>query len=256
MEDRIIMPAKKSFIVYNDNKEIYDSMTDEEAGKLFKTMVAYSATQEITKLPPQLKFIFLSIKKQMDRDREKYEKTSKNRAISGRLGGITKKQRKQMLANVTKTKQKPPDIDIDIDIDIDNDNDIKRERDTHARKTFSSRKNITNSVLQELSKKFDVSVEFVADCWDTAQNWLDSKGKTRKNYKAFLSNWVKRDVAYLKLKGKKHKPSKPRKIVVAPKYEEISEEQRKSNRIKMSELKEEMFGENLIDNVSKDDTPL
>jgi anion-transporting ArsA/GET3 family ATPase len=67
---------------------------------------------------------------------------------------------------------------------------------------FSKREDITSSVMQELADKHQVPLAFVEDCWDTACNWLDSKGKTQKNYKAFFDNWVKRERATWILKSK------------------------------------------------------
>lgn len=68
---------------------------------------------------------------------------------------------------------------------------------------FSSKKDINDNVLQEISDTYEVPIDFVRDCWDSAINWLDAKGKTQKNYKAFLSNWVKRERASWLLKSKK-----------------------------------------------------
>ena len=67
---------------------------------------------------------------------------------------------------------------------------------------FSKREDISNAVMQELADKHQVPLAFVEDCWDTAGNWLDSKAKTQKNYKAFLDNWVKRERATWVLKLK------------------------------------------------------
>ena len=67
----------------------------------------------------------------------------------------------------------------------------------------SKRKYITNSILQEIADKYEVPLGFVENCWDTAQNWLDAKGKVQKDYKAFLSNWVKRERADWFIKNKK-----------------------------------------------------
>lgn len=73
---------------------------------------------------------------------------------------------------------------------------------------FSKREEITESVLQELSEKYGVPVDFVADCWDTAQNWLDSKGVRKQNYKSFLANWVKRERATYLLKARQFSSTK------------------------------------------------
>jgi hypothetical protein len=70
--------------------------------------------------------------------------------------------------------------------------------------SFKSRKEITDTTLQEIADNFSVPLPFVRDCWDSAQNWCDAKGKVMQNYKAFLSNWVKRERVDFMLKVKKY----------------------------------------------------
>lgn len=81
--------------------------------------------------------------------------------------------------------------------------DNRESTDTLTVKIFSSRKDITQEILQELADIHQVPIDFIANSWDTACNWLDAKGKVQKNYKAFLSNWVKKDKAdYLLKQGR------------------------------------------------------
>lgn len=56
---------------------------------------------------------------------------------------------------------------------------------------YSKISDINIEVIEQIAKKYDVSISLVEDCWDSAQNWLEANGKRKKNYKAFLSNWVK-----------------------------------------------------------------
>ena len=79
---------KKSFVVYHDIKEVLDDLTDEQAGKLFRTMVNYSVEGSEQPLDGVLKFIFIPIRQQMDRDSTKWEGIREKRAEAGRRGGI------------------------------------------------------------------------------------------------------------------------------------------------------------------------
>jgi len=79
---------KKSFVVYHDIKEVLDDLTDEQAGKLFRTMVNYSVEGSEQPLDGVLKFIFIPIRQQMDRDSTKWEGIREKRAEAGRKGGI------------------------------------------------------------------------------------------------------------------------------------------------------------------------
>ena len=79
---------KKSFVVYHDIKEVLDDLTDEQAGKLFRTMVNYSVEGSEQPLDGVLKFIFIPIRQQMDRDSTKWEGIREKRVEAGRKGGI------------------------------------------------------------------------------------------------------------------------------------------------------------------------
>lgn len=81
-------------------------------------------------------------------------------------------------------------------------------------KIFSKRTSITEEVLQELAQKYEVPIAFANDCWDSAKNWLDSKGKVQKDYRAFLSNWIKRERATFIIKSKQQQSFQQRGGVV------------------------------------------
>lgn len=63
----------------------------------------------------------------------------------------------------------------------------------NLQKKYSSIKNIDLSVIQEIAEKYGVPVAFVQSKLDDMVNWMTAKGKTYKNYKAALMNWVKSD---------------------------------------------------------------
>ena len=65
---------QKGFVVYGDYKAIVDELDDEQAGKLFRGMLNYFVTGEEPKFQDVLKFVFIPIKQQMDRDGNKYAK--------------------------------------------------------------------------------------------------------------------------------------------------------------------------------------
>lgn len=64
---------QKGFIVYKDIHAVVDELTDEQAGKLFRGMIRYSAEGVEPDFEGILKFVFIPIKQQMDRDTDKYE---------------------------------------------------------------------------------------------------------------------------------------------------------------------------------------
>lgn len=71
----------KGFLVYKDVKAVVDELTDEQAGMLFRGMLDYFSDGTEPKFDGILKFVFIPIKQQIDRDSERYEqKCEKNRA--------------------------------------------------------------------------------------------------------------------------------------------------------------------------------
>lgn len=71
---------QKGFIVYKDLHAVVDELTDEQAGQLFRGMIKYFSEGIEPKFEGVLKFVFIPIKQQLDRDAEKYvEKCEKNR---------------------------------------------------------------------------------------------------------------------------------------------------------------------------------
>ena len=82
--------AKGTFIVYDEIKDSLDEMTDEEIGRLFRGMVDYHVTGEAPEFEGGIKFAFIPIRQQMDRDDNKWNKTREARAEAGRRGGAPK----------------------------------------------------------------------------------------------------------------------------------------------------------------------
>ena len=84
--------AKKSFVLYYDQKQVVDELSDEQAGKLFKAIYEY-------------KIIFIPFKTAFDRDEIKWEETSKKRSEAGKkhTGNqyTRKKEMEQMEQNGT-----------------------------------------------------------------------------------------------------------------------------------------------------------
>lgn len=116
---------KKSFVVMKDLLDPIKLMTDEEAGKLLRAMVAHWEEEEF-ELPRELTFAFASIKNQFDRDWKKYQAKcvkNKNNAL----------QRHDNKGNSTsRTQSHPIAADNDTDTDTDTDKDKDTDTDTEG----------------------------------------------------------------------------------------------------------------------------
>ena len=121
---------KDSFLLYVNQIETFEQLTDKQAGKLIKGIYAYAATGELPELEPLLKMAFTSIKQSIDRNAKKYEEKCKRNKENGKLGGRPKKANgfeenpeKPNGFEENRMVQKKPDSDSDNDNDSDSDND-------------------------------------------------------------------------------------------------------------------------------------
>lgn len=127
---------QKGFIVYGDTKSLADELTDEQLGKLFRGMLDYFVTGKAPKFTGVLKFSFIPIKQQMDRDKEKYDtKCEKNRAKIQRYwdkvkSGSVEYSSIPMYSNATNTNT---DTDTDTKTDTDTDTTTTTNTDTNIK---------------------------------------------------------------------------------------------------------------------------
>lgn len=81
---------KDNFLLKRNQKEVFDELTNEEAGKLIKGIFNYVATGE-SNLKGSLKAIFIPIKNDIDRNEEKYQRIIERNRENGKNGGRPKK---------------------------------------------------------------------------------------------------------------------------------------------------------------------
>ncbi|MDR1114171.1 MAG: DUF6291 domain-containing protein [Candidatus Margulisbacteria bacterium] len=93
--------TKQAFLVYYDYEPIFKELADDEKASLLMSMFEYERTREVPKqLKGQARIVFIMIKNNLDRDREKWDVTRQKRAEAGSLGGQTTQERnKQIQAN-------------------------------------------------------------------------------------------------------------------------------------------------------------
>ena len=126
---------QKGFIVYGDTKLLADELTDEQLGKLFRGMLNYFYTGKTPKFTGVLKFAFIPIKQQMDRDSEKYEaKCEKNRSNIKRYWDKVKSDTNEYgrIRSNTMATNTDTDTDTDTDNDIDTTTTTDTDTDTKA----------------------------------------------------------------------------------------------------------------------------
>lgn len=128
---------KDSFILYTEQREVFNSLTDEEAGKLIKEIFNYIETRQ-ENLTGMLKIAFIPIRQNLDRNTEKWEEIKNKRSEAGKLGAEIKKQKqaKQANANFAKNKIANQAVNVNVNDNVNvnvNDNvveEVKEESDS------------------------------------------------------------------------------------------------------------------------------
>ena len=84
---------KDSFILYTEQKEVINKLSDEQAGKLIKAIYEYGETGQMPKLDTLLEIVIIPFKQNIDRNADKYEEIKQKRSLAGKKGAKIKKQK-------------------------------------------------------------------------------------------------------------------------------------------------------------------
>ena len=134
----------KSFILHKDSLSVLNKLTDEQAGKLFKSIFIYQ-TENILPSDDLTSIIFEPFLNQFKRDADNYKKTCEARKIAGSKGG------KQKVANASKSKQKVANL---ADSDSKNKNESKNKSENKNKNDLPIfiNKNLFDSFVQMRNK--------------------------------------------------------------------------------------------------------
>jgi hypothetical protein len=156
------MSNKNSFVLYKDYEELFDRLSDEEAGQLIKAIFDYERSGELPELPRLLEFILLPIKNTLDRDSDKYDKIVEKRRKAGAMGGKVAQanalKNEQMLDNSsTRVANQADSVS---DTDSDSDTDSVSVTDTVTDTTTTS-----SDSMQPVVVVSDDNGSFYTDIW-------------------------------------------------------------------------------------------
>ena len=164
---------KKSFVLYNDYKETFEDLTDEEAGKLIKHIFSYINSEGKTLDDRYLKIAFNPIKRQLERDFDKWEGIKQKRSKAGKKSAEVRKQKST------------------------NSTSVKSVQHTSTNLTVNDNVNVNDNVIYYDTDNFLLEIEKNSD-------WIDTFYSKYKIKKGKLTNVVKDFINNLKLKNKQH----------------------------------------------------
>lgn len=96
---------KNGFVLYTDYIEQVEMLEAEQAKALFLAVLKYASGEELPEMDLTTRLVFSFIRKQIDRENEKYQKTVEARKEAGAKGGRPKKQTEQEEAKGFSEKQ-------------------------------------------------------------------------------------------------------------------------------------------------------
>lgn len=77
---------KNGFVLYKDQKGLFNYLTDEQAGKLIKTIFSYVSDENPMPNDPIVNVAFESVKSRLKEDLIKWEETCTKRSEAGKKG--------------------------------------------------------------------------------------------------------------------------------------------------------------------------
>jgi hypothetical protein len=126
---------KKGFLMYADQREQFDQLTDEQAGKLIKHLFSYVNDENPQTNDIVTKLSFTPIKSQLKRDLTKYRVKKEQWSAAGRASAEARKLKKEQAStnptNVNDRSNRSTDSTVNDNVNDNdnvsvNDNDIKK----------------------------------------------------------------------------------------------------------------------------------
>jgi hypothetical protein len=182
MSERFAFMAqgKKSFLLYCDQRGLFDKLPDEYAGRLIKHIFAYVNDENPETDDLVLTMAFEAIKTALKRDLQKYQEFVERQRVNGKSGGRPKKPNESQKTQAF--SEKPKKADNDSVSDNENEN-VKKKN------TFPSIEDVKD-FFREKGYSQDTAVK--AFEYYSINQWKDGNGKPVKNWKQkMIAVWFK-----------------------------------------------------------------
>ena len=185
---------KDSFVIYTENEDIVNELSDEQAGKLFKALFCYQSGENVDIDDLATKIAFKTIKRQIDKCNEKYEKTREKRSEAGKKAMESRWGDNKSITNDNTAITNDSNV-----ISEDNKNNLYVPVPVNVKekeKSIEKKKRFTPPTLEDVQeyieqKGYKVDASKFIDFY-TSKGWL--VGKTpMKDWRAAVRVWHGRD---------------------------------------------------------------
>lgn len=184
--------AKDSFVLYTEQKEVFKTLSDENAGILIKGIFDYISGQT-PELNDLLKVVFIPIRQQLDRNAQKYETIKEKRRIAGAKGA---KQKLANQANANFAKQslanQADNVNVNDNVNVYLSKDKYKKEEIYKEEIEHKNKKFIKPTLEEikaycLERKNNIDAQFFYDYYES-NGWKVGKN-SMKDWKATVRNW-------------------------------------------------------------------
>jgi len=179
---------KKSFVLYSDQKELIEALSDEQAGKLIKHIYKYVNDENPKLEDPILNIAFVPIKQQLKRDLQKWEDQRKQRSEAGKKSA---KSRKRKSTSVNE-RQRASTVNVNDNVNVNvndnvNDNVNNKKEKKGVPPSFESFLNHAREKAKD--KNIIIDEEKVRTKFDSwlENDWCDLKGNKILNWKVKIT---------------------------------------------------------------------
>lgn len=201
------MNGKKSFLLYADLLHTIRHLTDEQAGQLFKHLLAYVNDENPVLENALLKVAFEPIKQSLKRDLRKYKEIKEKRSEAGKKSAEARKNKalRTKLTLVKSVEQNATNSTVNVNDNVSvNVNDTKKEkgkRKSGVRFSPPSPQQVDEYFLESGLDFEESKRESEKFCnYYESKGWLVGKVKM-KSWKGAAANWLKRYQEYKKEKS-------------------------------------------------------
>jgi hypothetical protein len=193
------MEGKKSFVLYTDQREVFEELSDEDAGKLIKHIFSYVNDENPETDHKLIRLAFLPIKTQLKRDLKMWDEKKHLRSEAGKKGGLAKSSNaKQILAKPSNATNSLANVAVNVNGNV---NDIYRDTNKELPVNEEShnaifRKLWTSTIwLEGIAMKNKATLDQVRNHLNDFRQEMILTEKLKvdeKDAKEHFVNWIKR----------------------------------------------------------------
>ena len=210
------MASKKGFLLLNNQIEIIETLTDEQAGQLLKAFYDYNLGKEI-KLNGLMLTVFSNFKIVFDENEQKYQETcEKNKKnienywkrvkeqntneydrIQSNTNVYERKRMNTMATNININTNKNINTNLNTNINLnENNKNINNINKSERDQSFTPTASPTLTEIYNYACSLDINdKDYCEKFYNHYESigWVNGTGREIKNWKLVFNNWLKKD---------------------------------------------------------------